>query len=84
VTFGLALFPAIQVALDGPILDFALDNNTYIGFTVVNAVPFITYSQENPNDYQIGRYAGFSVVYTPSRGFRSIVFNLVVSQFVIQ
>jgi hypothetical protein len=83
VTFGLALFPAIQVGLDGPILSQALFNNTYAGFTIVNAVPFITYSVENPSDYKIGRYAGFSVTYTPARGFRQIVFNLVVSQFVI-
>jgi hypothetical protein len=83
VTFGLALFPSIQVSLDGPILSQALFNNTYAGFTIVNAVPFITYSVENPSDYKIGRYAGFSVTYTPARGFRQIVFNLVVSQFVI-
>jgi len=83
VTFGLALFPSIQVALDGPILDTALGDQDFVGFTIVNAVPFITYSQENPSDYKIGRYAGFSVIYTPSRGFRNIVFNLVVSQFVI-
>ena len=84
VTFGLALFPAIQTALDGPILNQALFNQTYIGFTIVNAVPFIRYSEENPSDYQIGRYAGFSVVYTPSRGFKQVLINLVVSQFVIQ
>jgi len=83
VTFGLALFSSIQLSLDGPALDLGLDNQSFVGFTVVNAIPFITYSEENPSDYSIGRYAGFSVVYTPSRGFRQIVFNLVVSQFVI-
>lgn len=83
VTFGLALFNSVQVALDGPILDTALGDQDFIGFTVVNAVPFIRYSEENPSDYKIGRYAGFSVIYTPSRGFANIVFNLIVSQFVI-
>jgi hypothetical protein len=83
VTFGLGLFTAIQTSLDGPVLDLALDNETYAGNAIVNAVPFITYSLENPSDYKIGRYAGFSVVYTPARGFTNVVINLVVSQFVV-
>ena len=97
VTFGLGLFPPIQTSLDGPALDQVLNNlealsavslstnvNTpYLGAAIVNAVPFINYSLENPDDYNIGRYAGFSVIYTPARGFTNVIINLVVSQFVV-
>jgi hypothetical protein len=82
VTVGLGLFVPKQVALDGPVLSLALDQKTYRGFSIVNAVPFIQYSLENPSDYKIGKYAGFSVVYTPTRGFIQITINLIVSQFV--
>jgi hypothetical protein len=82
VLYGLVLFTAIEVGLDGPILDQALDLGTYDGNTIVNAVPFITYSQENPEDYAIGAYNGFSAIYVPARGFENILFNLVVSDFV--
>lgn len=82
VTFGLVLGTPIQVALDGPALDKEINRGTYAGLTVVNAVPFITYSNENPGDYKIGKYSGFSVIYVPARGFTQIVLNLVVSQFV--
>lgn len=81
-TFGLVLFTAIEVGLDGPVLDQAINIGTYTGYSVVNAVPFITYSQENPGDYKIGRYAGLSVEYTPTNGFDTINFNLVISDFV--
>ncbi len=51
------------------------------GSAAVAAVSFRTYVLENPSDYPIGKYAGLSVTYTPSRGFTQIVFNLNVSQF---
>lgn len=82
VTFGLVLGTPIQVALDGPDLDYQINLGTYQGRSVVNAIPFITYSNENPGDYKIGKYSGFSVIYVPARGFTQIVLNLVVSQFV--
>jgi hypothetical protein len=96
VTFGLGLFTPIQTSLDGPDLNDVIDslsaigattinsgNNPYLGKAIVNAVPFITYRIENPSDYKIGRYAGFSIIYTPSRGFTNVIINLVVSQFVV-
>lgn len=45
----------------------------------VNAIPFKTYVKDNPNDYGIGRYAGFSATYTPMRGFVAIIFNINVT-----
>lgn len=47
----------------------------------VAAVPFNTYVQENPSDYEDGHYAGLSATITPARGFISIVFDMVVSFF---
>ena len=45
----------------------------------VTAVAFLVYTSANPGDYKIGKYAGLAVIYTPQRGFKSIVFNVVVS-----
>jgi len=82
VTFGLVLFPPKQLALTGPDLANGLQNNQWIGNTVINAVPFIPYSQDNPGDYRQGKYKGFSAVFTPQLGFRQVMVNFVVSQFV--
>ena len=82
VTFGMVLFAPVQTQLDGPELDQNLNNGLYIGNSVVNSIPFITYSQENPGDYKLGRYSGFSIIYTPQLGFENIVFNVLVTEFV--
>jgi hypothetical protein len=82
VTFGMILGRVTQVALDGPDFLVALDDDDFAGQTVINAVPFIPYNLENPSDYKIGRYSGFSVVMTPLRGFDQIVFNVNVTDFV--
>lgn len=84
VTFGLILFPAIQTGLTGPELTEALSSNTFIGKSVVNAVPFIPYSQNNPSHYAQGQYDGLSASFVPLRGFAQITVNLVVSSFVVQ
>lgn len=62
----------------------ALDAGTYAGQIVVNAEPFIAYLTENPSDYRLERYAGLTCQYIASHGFRSIVFNLLVTSFVTQ
>lgn len=49
------------------------------GAPVVNAIPFKTYTKDNPNDYSKGRYAGLSATYTPMRGFVAIIFNINVT-----
>lgn len=84
VTFGLVLGTVVQTALDGPALDQNIDAGVYAGKTVVNAVPFLVYSKENPSDYKIGQYQGFAIVYVPARGFIHIVFNVNVTDFVTQ
>ena len=68
-------------ALGRPKEALALDQDTYSGYTVVNADPFSSYVSENPNDYGNGVYNGISVIYTPLRGFQSVTINVVVSNF---
>jgi len=81
ITFGMVLNPVVQTGLDGNALANALDAGTYDYNTVVNAVPFIAYTTANPGDYSIGKYAGFSISFSPLLGFTQITFNINVSNF---
>ncbi len=82
VTVGLANGTVARASLSGPAFTAALEAGTYAGKIVVNAVPYINYLTINPGDYKIERYAGFSVQFIASAGFRSIVFNIIVTDFV--
>lgn len=81
VAFGLVLGAPVQTQLDGPGLLAAIAAGTYAGLTIVNAIPFISYVTTNTGDYQIGKYAGMSIIYTPKRGFIQIIFNVNVNFF---
>jgi hypothetical protein len=48
---------------------------------VVNAIPFYTYSQQNPDNYSAGIYGGFSATVVGQNGFTSITFDLDAVQF---
>ena len=48
---------------------------------IVNAVAFADYVRVNISDYPKGIYNGLSVVYTPNRGFKAILFNVNVTDF---
>ena len=84
ITYGLVLGTVVQTSLDGPVLDANIDSGAYTDMTVVNAVPFVTYSLENPTDYKARRYAGMSVVYMPQNGFSHIVYNVAVTELIAQ
>ena len=58
------------------------DDGLYEGYLVINAEPFITYSNENPGDYAEGIYGGISGVATPLRGFSQIIFNLELTDII--
>lgn len=79
---GLVLNSIQATQLSASALQQALSNNAFNGYTLVNADPLASYSQENPNDYAAGRYNGITVVYTPLRGFESITVQVTVSNFV--
>lgn len=83
ITFGMVLGNVTQTELDGPDLAAALNAGTYANQTVVNAVPFIVYATDNPSDYPAGIYKGFTIVYTPLLGFKQIIFNVIVTDFVV-
>jgi len=84
ITFGMVLGSVAQTELDGPEFDQNLDNGDYDGQAVINAVPFLIYSKENPGDYKIGEYDGLAAAAIPQRGFKHLVFNLNISNFVSQ
>ncbi len=81
VTFGLILGQVIETQLDGTTFGQNLANGLYDGNAVINAVPFVAYLTSSPGDYKIGRYAGFTCVITPLRGFDQIVFTLIITNF---
>jgi hypothetical protein len=82
ITNGLALGNLKLTSL--PAAQFAqnFDNGDYDGQVVINAEPFTVYTAENPSDYSTGTYNGFTIVYTPARGFTSIMVGIVVTDFV--
>src|ERR1035437_6638439 len=49
---------------------------------IVAAIPFLTYTTNNPMDFRAGVYNGLSVTVVPSQGFESITFALNVTDFV--
>jgi hypothetical protein len=83
VTFGLILYPPKQLGLISSDLATGLENQVWDGFTVINAIPFIPYSRNNPSDYKQGLYRGFSALFTPQLGFVQVQLNFVVSSFAI-
>jgi hypothetical protein len=82
VTYGLINGQVVQTQLVAADLIAALDAGTYDGLTLINAQPFVPYGQANPNDYAAGIYQGFTIVFVPARGFRQVVFNVVVTNFI--
>lgn len=49
---------------------------------IVQAISFITYTANNPNDYPLGIYNGLSLTATPSAGFKNITFALGITDLV--
>jgi hypothetical protein len=84
ISFGLATGQVARTQLDGVTFAANLNAGDYTDQDVVNAVPFVTYTTENPSDYPDGIYKGLSVVYIPNRGFKQIFFNILVTSFISQ
>lgn len=81
VSYGLALGQVVQTQLDPDTFADNVSAGVYAGQVVVNAVPFSTWVDANPSDYAEGEYDGLAAVYTPSRGFSQIIFNLNITDF---
>lgn len=81
VSFGLAVGTVITTQL--PAAQFAANfqQGQYAGQLVVNAIPFQSYTAQNPNDYPIGKYAGLQGTWTPAQGFQQIIFDIDVVSF---
>lgn len=82
VSYGLVLGSVVQTALDQVTFLSNFNAGTYAGQAVVNAIPFNAYYKVTPSDFPIGKYAGFTIAFTPNRGFKQIIINVVVTQFV--
>jgi len=80
-TAGMVLNPLKLTTLSAANYQNALDQDTYSGYTVVNADPFSSYVSENPNDYGNQVYNGYAIEYVPQLGFDSVTINILVSQF---
>jgi hypothetical protein len=82
ITFGLIFGTLTQTELAGPAFQANVAAGLYNGLCAVNAVPFSNFYAASPSDYKIGLYTGFSVNFTPTRGFDNITINLNATQFV--
>jgi hypothetical protein len=82
VSFGLVLGAPVQVQMDPADFITAVENGQFAGQTAINAQSFLNYSLANPNDFAAGLYSGFQIAYTPARGFKTIIINVNVTDFV--
>jgi hypothetical protein len=82
IAVGLALGTLTHTQLIGTEFSAAIEAGQFANQVVVNAVPFSSYATLEPGDYSIGKYAGLSVAYTVQLGFRQIIYNVVVANFV--
>ena len=84
VTYGLATGTVVTQALDPNTFATNVQNGTYPLSIVINAVPFLTYTTQNPSAYKQGIYGGLQAVYIPSVGFKIIIFNINVTSILTQ
>ncbi len=76
------MFNVITTQLSAAQFAAAYNAGQFIGQTVVNADPFLTYAAENPTHYKIGQYNGISVLFTPQLGFEQILINVNATEVV--
>ena len=81
-TYGLSLGNVITTQLSATAFAATYNAGQFVGQTVVNADPFLSYSAENPTHYKIGQYNGISVIFTPQLGFEQIVINVNATEVV--
>jgi hypothetical protein len=82
VNFNLILGAPTQVQMDPSDFIAAVEAGTFAGQTAINAQTFLNYSAANPDDFEEGLYTGFQIAFTPARGFKTIIININVTEFV--
>lgn len=82
VAYGLAVGQVKSYQLPAAVFAQGFTNGAYEGQLPVNAEPFFVYSDENPNDYAIGKYAGLAAIVTPLRGFLNLFFSLNITNLI--
>jgi hypothetical protein len=82
VQFGMVNGPVVQTQYDSPTLAMQIQLGAFTAQCNVNAVPFIPYSQQNPNDYGAGEYDGLSTLFIPARGFVHVLVVVVATNIV--
>jgi hypothetical protein len=84
ITFGLANGTVARATLPTSQFIQAVEQGNYVDQNVINAVPFIPYTTQNPSAYPSEVYGGLSAVYIVQRYFQQIIFNLNVTNFISQ
>ena len=82
VQAGMILGAPVQVSMSPSEFAAAIAAGTFAVQTPINAWNFRDYSIANPNDFAQGLYTGFSIAFTPNRGFSQIIISVNVSNFV--
>jgi hypothetical protein len=82
IATGLALGQLVYTQLTGTAFAQAYALNQFAGQVVVNAIPFVSFVTLESGDYAEGIYAGLAVAYTVQLGFRQIIYNVSVSNFI--
>jgi hypothetical protein len=80
IQVGLANGVILLTSLDPHVLNANIDAGQYVGNIVVNAVPFLDYVSENPNDFGNRQYNGITVVTIPNLGFNHLLVNVLVTE----
>lgn len=82
VSYALAIGTPVQVSMSPNDFEAAVEDGDFAGQIAINARDFLSYSAENPDDYAAGLYNGFQIAFIPARGFKHIIINMNVTEFV--
>jgi hypothetical protein len=82
VQLGMVNGTVLQTGYDSVTLSQQIQAGVFAGRCNVNAVPFITYATQNPDDYGVGEYDGLSTLFVPARGFVHILVVVVATNIV--
>lgn len=72
ISLALANGPVVRTQLDGVAFQTNFNAGLYAGQCVVNAIPWLDYTEALPEDYAVGKYNGIGLVYRPKKGFGQI------------